>query len=48
MEASKTQYEVPTLTVVGTFESLTQGSAVGNQLDQTFPEGTPFGQLTFS
>jgi hypothetical protein len=46
--ASKKQYETPALTVVGTFESITQGASTGNALDATFPQGTPFNQLTFS
>jgi hypothetical protein len=47
-EIQKAQYEAPTLTVVGTFEDITQGQARGSQLDATFPTGTPFGDLTFS
>lgn len=47
MDASKT-YETPALSVVGTFEALTQGQSKGSQLDATFPAGTPFGSLTFS
>ena len=46
--ASKKQYETPALTVVGTFESITQGASSGSTLDATFPTGTPFGDLTFS
>jgi hypothetical protein len=47
MDASKT-YETPTLSVVGSFESLTQGLSNGNSLDQAFPNDTPKPQLTFS
>lgn len=46
--ASKKQYETPALTVVGTFESITQGNRTGSQLDATFPVGTGFNDLTFS
>ena len=41
-------YETPTLTVVGSFEELTQGSKTGADLDAAFPAGTPGSQLTFS
>lgn len=42
------QYSRPTLLVQGKLEALTQGSRTGNALDNTFPTGTPFGDLTFS
>lgn len=45
---SKTTYERPTMEVLGTFESLTQGGMTGNRLDAQFPDGTPRGDLTFS
>lgn len=41
-------YEAPELTVVGSFEQVTQGSATGNFTDRNFPTTTPRGQLTFS
>jgi dihydroorotase-like cyclic amidohydrolase len=46
--ASKKQYESPTLTVVGTFESITQAAQSGGHTDALFPPNTPFGDLTFS
>lgn len=42
------QYSRPTLLVQGKLEALTQGSSKGTALDNTFPTGTPFGDLTFS
>ncbi len=44
----KAQYEAPALTVVGTFEEITQGSSDGNFTDKLFPVDTPKPQLTFS
>lgn len=41
-------YEAPAVTVVGQLHSLTLGGSTGNVLDNTFPAGTPFGDLTFS
>ena len=45
---TKTVYEAPTLTEVGTFETLTQGTQNGNFTDAVFPSDTPRGELTFS
>ncbi len=44
----KMEYETPTLTVVGTFEEITQNNTRAGSLDRTFPAGTPGSQLTFS
>ena len=44
----RAEYQAPTLAVLGTFEQLTQGTSNGNFLDNTFPDGTPRGELTFS
>ena len=44
----KMQYEAPTLTVIGTFEEITQNNTSAGALDRTFPAGTPGPQLTFS
>lgn len=44
----QTQYETPTLTLVGSFETITQGGSTGDRLDAAFPDNTPRGQLTFS
>jgi hypothetical protein len=41
-------YQSPMLTVIGSFEEITQGTSTGNYLDKTFPVGTPKDQLTFS
>ena len=43
-----TTYEAPQLSLVGTLETLTQGSATGNRTDAMFPTTTPVSQLTFS
>lgn len=37
MNASKTQYEAPTLEVVGSFEALTQGASGSLNNDSVFP-----------
>lgn len=42
------EYETPDLIEVGTFEELTNAATNGSQLDATFPQGTPFADLTFS
>jgi len=42
------EYETPDLIEVGTFENLTNAATSGSQLDNTFPAGTPFSDLTFS
>ena len=48
MDASKI-YETPTLSVVGTFEALTQGNqSPVTSLDAPYPTKTPFPQLTWS
>jgi hypothetical protein len=44
----KEAYERPQLTVVGTFESITQSTGFGTKLDAAFPAGTPKVDLTFS
>lgn len=41
-------YETPELIEVGSFESITRAAEVGSTLDATFPDGTPFDDLTFS
>lgn len=41
-------YEAPAFTVLGTVAELTQGGQNGDDLDATFPVGTPRGDLTFS
>lgn len=45
---SKAPYVTPKLSVVGSFEKITQNSGSGAFLDATFPTGTPFSDLTFS
>lgn len=48
MNEARKVYEAPTLAVVGTFETITQAASNGNATDATFPNNTPFAQLTFS
>ena len=45
---AKAGYVTPELIVEGSFESLTQGNAVGEVTDAAFPAGTPKPDLTFS
>lgn len=45
---AKKQFIAPTLVEYGKFEELTQGNSTGESLDADFPDGTPFGDLTFS
>ncbi len=44
----KKAYSSPLLTVHGSVEEITRGSALGDFLDQDFPDGTPGDDLTFS
>lgn len=44
----QTSYEAPVLRVHGSLEELTMGSSSGRKLDADFPDGTDFGDLTFS
>ena len=37
----KHAYETPHLTIIGTFEQVTQATNVGTRLDATMPAGTP-------
>jgi hypothetical protein len=39
--AGKRRYEAPTLTVIGTFEQVTQQTSVGAALDADLPANTP-------
>ncbi|MDQ1484807.1 MAG: hypothetical protein QOJ62_500 [Actinomycetota bacterium] len=41
-------YVAPEITEIGTVRELTLGGQDGQDLDATFPAGTPRGQLTFS
>lgn len=45
---TKAVYEAPSITEVGTFEALTQGTQTGDFTDAVFPVTTPRGDLTFS
>jgi hypothetical protein len=47
-DRSKVQYETPTLTRIGTFETITQHAAGGGFTDAAFPSHTPAGSLSFS
>ncbi|MDF1621533.1 hypothetical protein [Pseudothioclava nitratireducens] len=44
----KKTYAAPRLSVHGKLEDLTHGQTSGSKLDADFPDGTPFGDLTFS
>ena len=44
----KAIYVAPALRVHGSLEALTKGQSTGSALDRTFPDGTLFGDLTFS
>lgn len=45
-EIQKKPYNAPQLTVHGDVEVITLGNQCGNVLDQAFPSGTNFAQLT--
>lgn len=44
----KKTYITPELTIHGDVEVITLATGSKQQLDKTFPVGTPFGALTFS
>ena len=44
----KIAYQTPSIEKVGEFDSLTQHSGTGKNLDANFPAGTPFSALTLS
>jgi hypothetical protein len=44
----KRSYEAPKVTVIGNVRELTLAATTGSKLDEDFPDGTPFGDLTFS
>ena len=48
MTFPKKNYTKPELIVHGDVEVLTKGGTNGDNLDATFPSGTPRGELTFS
>ena len=48
MNNSQLRYEAPRLTIVGSVAEVTREGQNGPTLDQSFPSGTPFNQLTFS
>jgi hypothetical protein len=43
--AAKPDYVAPKLTLVGSFEQITQRTGSGNHLDATYPYGTPRGNI---
>ncbi len=46
---TKSTYAAPAVSKIGSFETTTLAtSTVPTTLDATFPDGTPFAQLTFS
>ena len=44
----KAVYEIPMLRTHGKVEDLTKGGACPGHLDDDFPDGTPFGDVTCS
>lgn len=44
----KQDYVMPDVTLLGTFETITEGAFDGSKLDAAFPTGTPKPALTFS
>lgn len=46
--AERRPYEAPTVIAYGEVRKITAGMASGSALDETFPTGTPFDDLTFS
>jgi hypothetical protein len=44
----KLEYEAPEVVDYGDLTELTAAATSGPSLDATFPDGTPFGDLTFS
>jgi hypothetical protein len=48
VKTEKKAYSQPKVTVYGDVEVITKGGSSGTVIDQTFPIGTPFNQLTFS
>lgn len=47
-QASAKPYVKPSVKLLGSFAELTKGGRNGQQLDASFPTGTPFSELTFS
>ena len=45
---AKQPYNTPKISDVGTVVERTLGGTTGDFLDDTFPVGTPFSELTFS
>jgi hypothetical protein len=48
MNTEKRMYKSPTFLKYGKVEQITAGGASGSYLDQSFPVGTPFDDVTFS
>jgi hypothetical protein len=48
MNTGKKMYKSPTFQKFGRVERITAGGASGSYLDQSFPVGTPFDDVTFS
>ncbi|MEL7198557.1 MAG: keywimysin-related RiPP [Pseudomonadota bacterium] len=44
----KKTYETPELQKLGSFEAMTKATGSTGSLDQSFPDGTPQADLTFS
>ncbi len=45
---TKAVYTAPILRAHGHVETMTKGGSTGFRLDNTFPAGTPFSELTLS
>jgi hypothetical protein len=48
IEEKKIEYQAPEIVDYGDLTELTAGLSTGANLDASFPDGTPFSQLTFS
>jgi hypothetical protein len=48
MDSKEKTYEAPEVKVYGSIHALTGGGACGGSLDDSFPVGTPYGDLTCS
>jgi hypothetical protein len=47
-DQTSTEYEAPEITDYGSLTEITANATSGADLDATFPQGTPAGDLTFS
>lgn len=47
-DVNKNKYVRPSIERIGSFEAVTKAGGGSTSIDQSFPAGTPFGDLTFS